>query len=138
MQPHSRVNVYITSLWTLMTQSYRTFCTGGLAFGVVLLAFGWWVWPTRYRSLPLTRPPSRVLAARQDRLTGEVDLLTATGWHRLGRSRAPASTRMDSTEHPSTRMDSTEYDPLDGYRPDWRGYIPAKDTVLRLNVAPRR
>lgn len=40
------------------------------------------IWPTRYRTVPIVTP--RFLAARENRFTGAVDVLTPEGWHRLG------------------------------------------------------
>jgi hypothetical protein len=93
-------------------------------------AFMVWVWPTPYRALAAVHLPDDVFAARQHRLTGEVELLTPIGWHRLKR---PAAV----IRHPSSGIDSARGpDPLAAYRPDWRGAMPTFDSAaLRLNIA---
>ena len=92
-----------------------------------------WIWPTRYRAVALARPVPHVLAVRQDRFTGAVDVLTSAGWHRLGVRRA--STGQPTASGPATMDTTTPYDPLDDYRPDWRGTASTPDTTLRPNIA---
>lgn len=64
-----------------MRHSWYARIAGLVALALVLAAFGRWVWPTPYRTLTLrASAPRPVLAAREHRLTGQVDLLTAYGW----------------------------------------------------------
>lgn len=89
-----------------MTKKWR-FLTFGLAV-ILFAAFAYSVWPTPYRPIALSRTIPRVLAAREHRVTGRVELLTREGW----RGAAPA--RMID------RMSDRSSDPLAGYTPDWR------------------
>lgn len=53
----------------------------GAAAMALLTASALWIWPTPYRTLTLrATAPQPVLAAREHRLTGQVELLTAHGW----------------------------------------------------------
>lgn len=62
------------------------------------------VWPTAYRTIPVNPGQPRILAAREQRFTGRVELLLRDGWH--------------DAVAPRAVIDST--DPLGGYTPDWR------------------
>lgn len=64
-----------------MTAFRRAVAVGGL----VLLAAGaaWYVWPTPYRDFSLRASPNSVLAARQQRFSRRVDVLTRAGWRPL-------------------------------------------------------
>ena len=48
----------------------------------LLVGFGAFIWPTPYRPIALKNSRA-ILAARQQRVTGRVDVLTKTGWHAL-------------------------------------------------------
>lgn len=86
---------------------------GGCVF---LVAFAAWVWPTVYRDVPV-RAPARIYAARQNRLTGTVDVLTAEGWLRLA-SRGSRAIEARTAAHPDTvaNVDTGTVDPLAEYR----------------------
>lgn len=67
----------------------RRFVTSGIAALVIALATGlafWYVWPTPYRPIALQWALPRVMAAREHRFTGRVDVLTPSGWHPLVRT----------------------------------------------------
>jgi hypothetical protein len=58
---------------------------GWIAFVTIIAtlgAFAGFVWPTPYRQLPVPVQPAnfQVLAARENRFTGTVQLLTIFGW----------------------------------------------------------
>lgn len=69
------------------------------------------VWPTAYRTIPVNPGQPRILAAREHRLTGAVELLTRDGW-RPARAAPPPLTRQTAGRDTA--------DPLAGYSPDWR------------------
>lgn len=50
-----------------------------VALVLALVACAWLVWPTPYRTLSIPRTP-HILAAREQRFTGRVELLTSHGW----------------------------------------------------------
>lgn len=54
-----------------------------VALAALLTAFAVFVWPTMYRPIPLSAPGLRLLAARENRVTGQVELLTRQGWARV-------------------------------------------------------
>lgn len=73
--------------------------------GVLTLVFVLFVWPTPYRSIPLAGAPvdpefqMPILAARENRVTGEVTVLIGSvGWVYSGPRPAPgdAGTQLDS------------------------------------------
>jgi hypothetical protein len=115
-----------------------------VAVAIALAALGVTVWPTPYREFALRRAPARILAARQQRLTGRVDVLTAAGWFPLERRIEPQIERQTTTRATvaappaprDTKPADSVSDPLDGYRIDWRGGVPSPDTLLRLRIAP--
>lgn len=78
----------------------RRWALFALLLGAVAVAA--FIWPTRYRPIELS-PAARYLAARENRFTGAVDVLTPAGWRPLIQV-APKDTT----------------DPLSGYSPDWR------------------
>jgi hypothetical protein len=61
----------------------------------VAISFAALVWPTMYRPLELTGGPRTILAARQHRVTGRVDILTLEGWRSL-----EAESKHYSTDNP--------------------------------------
>ena len=79
----------------------------GIAAACIAL-FAVFVWPTKYRPIAISSSTPRVIAARENRFTGEVELLIApSGWRRV-----------PGVSAPTAKGDSL--DPLAGYTPDWR------------------
>lgn len=82
----------------------RGIVTVGLAV-ILLAAFAALVWPTSYRSIPLEARNTRVLAAREHRLTGRVEFLTRDGWRQVPADTVdPLAARMTRL---APRVDST-------------------------------
>jgi len=55
-------------------------------FAVLVAAFAYWVWPTRYAYRMSTTPMGGTpITMRVDRFTGRVDLLAYDGWRHYGR-----------------------------------------------------
>lgn len=55
-----------------------------LALVILWAAFVTVIWPTKYRAIALSPAAAEeVLAARENRFTGVVEILTVGGWHTL-------------------------------------------------------
>jgi hypothetical protein len=70
-----------------------------------------YVWPTAYRPIAI-QPSARILAAREQRFTHRVQLLTVEGWRDVRRALPRDSTRGNTAD--------TTWDPLSNYTPNWR------------------
>lgn len=55
-----------------------------LGGALLLVVAGLFVWPTPYRELAISSSTPSVLAAREQRFTHRVDVLTRFGWKPLG------------------------------------------------------
>jgi hypothetical protein len=103
----------------------------GLLLAAALAAFLRFVWPTPWRPLPIATAAGqpRILAAREHRWTGRVELLTRIGWVPAtptpGAASPPVSPTMPMGPARDTAGRPDTADPLAGYTPDWRTRRPS-------------